>query len=229
MVSDRATAPDPGAAGEITEAERDRYADVLKFVANYDGGDCFAALPSLGEATGDLTLETFARTGAELETFRAEMEEEAGVVPNSVLLPIADVQCPALAFLAETANYPAFSIYFDLPKRYYSSGDQLAGRILNTGTDQVYLLIIDDDGTVQSVGPYLQPGDGEMRFSFFVTFLGEQVDTKQVLLAIASEEPLATLDRFSRVTADILFPLLREELRQRRITVDAAMVGVTVE
>jgi hypothetical protein len=226
--SDPSLAPTPGVAGEVTEAERDRYAAVLDHLSGYDGGPCFAALPSLGEETGDLTLEAFALTEDQLGRFRADMEATAGVVPLAVLLPILERQCPALAFIKDKTRYPEFSIYFDVPRRDLASGDVLEGRVLNTGTDHVSLLLIDDEGKVQNLDSRLVADAGSYGFEMRVFVENQAVATKQLLLALATSEPTDTVADFNRQPADFFFAALAEELSDRGLTVDAALIGFTV-
>jgi hypothetical protein len=226
--SDPRAAPAPGAAGEVTEAERDRYAAVLEQIASHDGGPCFAALPALGEITGDLTLDAFAVTPEELDSFRADLEENAGIVPLSVFLPITERQCPALAFLRSAADYPGFSIYFDLGDRDIESGALVEGRILNTGTDHVSLLAIDNEGLVQNATHLLTVGNGSAAFAMNIFRRRDAVETKQLLLAIATPGPLPVVEDFDEYPADIFFTALDAELRSLGYTADAAMIGITV-
>lgn len=228
IANDPAAALAPGAAGEVTESERNRYAAVLDVLGSFDGGPCFAALPSLGEETGDLTLEAFSQGPEALDRLRTDLETRAGEVPNSVFLPIVERQCAALGFLQQREDYPQFSIYFDMPRRNILQGELLEGRILNLGSDHVTLLIIDNDGKVQNLAAWLVPGPGSARFASRIFLDEQQVDTKQLLMAVASSEPLEAAVDFNRQPADFFFAALQQEIEDRKLRVEAAMIGFSV-
>ena len=238
---DPSTAPAPDAPPtdapapetDITPAERDGYRAILDYLATQDTGPCFAALPALGQETGALTLDAFGESAARLDGFRAGMEAATGLsaatLPGTYLKPISPAQCAALDFLRDAARYPAFGLYFDLPVRVIASGATLSARIHNTSGQVLHLVLIDDEGLVQTLDGFLQFRRGAGQFAIPMTFQGGPIVTQQLLLAIASPVPLETVRRASGQEAAPFFATLREELTTRGLTPDMAMVAFSVE
>ena len=238
---DPSTAPAPDAPPtdapapetDITPAERDGYRAILDYLATQDTGPCFAALPALGQETGALTLDAFGESAARLDGFRAGMEAATGLspatLPGTYLKPISPAQCAALDFLRDAARYPAFGLYFDLPVRVIASGATLSARIHNTSGQVLHLVLIDDEGLVQTLDGFLRFTRGAGQFAIPMTFQGGPIVTQQLLLAIASPVPLETVRRASGQEAAPFFATLREELTTRGLTPDMAMVAFSVE
>jgi len=238
---DPSTAPAPDAPPtdapapetDITPAERDGYRAILDYLATQDTGPCFAALPALGQETGALTLDAFGESAARLDGFRAGMEAATGLspatLPGTYLKPISPPQCAALDFLRDAARYPAFGLYFDLPVRVIASGATLSARIHNTSGQVLHLVLIDDEGLVQTLDGFLRFTRGAGQFAIPMTFQGGPIVTQQLLLAIASPVPLETVRRASGQEAAPFFATLREELTTRGLTPDMAMVAFSVE
>jgi len=132
------------------------------------------------------------------------MDWEAGVVPNSVLLPISEDQCPVLRFLQEATYYPDYTLHIDVPERALRSREVLSGRVFNTSGGHVTLLAIDDEGRISDVTDTLTVGADD---------------------ALTLSPALAPLLPY---TAEFFFALLTGELEQRGTTAEAAMVGFTV-
>ncbi|MEO0815378.1 MAG: hypothetical protein AAFY60_21135, partial [Myxococcota bacterium] len=134
-----------GSIGAISALERARFAAILDFVRSYDGGDCFAAIPTLSEATATLALDVFGETTQRLDRFRRGLESEAGIIPQAVLKPMSASQCTALTFVRSLPIYPQLGVVMELDSRTIRSGEELAGQVrLQRGTHN-HLLLVDDE------------------------------------------------------------------------------------
>lgn len=219
----------PAPAGEVSAGDRARYAAILEFMKSYDGGGCFAALPALGEETGVLTLDAFGETTKRLDVFKEGLDGAAGIVPNTYLKPVSEAQCATLSFIRAAPRYPAFTTYFELERREIPSGDTLTGRIYNTGGQVLHLLLIDDEGTVQTLDSFVRFRAAAAEFSIPMTFQGGPIVTQQLLLAVVSPKRLATVRDMNGKKADAFFAALAREQKDGQLRVDLSMVAFNVK
>ena len=150
--------PDTAAIGAVSALDRVRYATILDFVRRFDGGDCFAAVPTLSEVSATLALDVFGETQSSLDRFAAGLRDEAGVIPNAVLKPISAPQCAALAFVSTIPSYPQLSVELVLDSRSIKNGEQLRGQIRPQPGLHTYLLLVDDEGAVTSLNRFAKVG-----------------------------------------------------------------------
>jgi hypothetical protein len=219
----------PGPEGSVGATERARYTAVLEFLKSYDGGPCFAALPALGELSGSLSLDAFGETDRRLDGFRQGIEAKAGVVPSTFLKPVSDAQCATLAFIKATPRYPEFGMYFRVAEREIISGNFLSGEILNTSGMQIHLLLIDDDGLVQSLDSFLKFTRSAAGFEIPMTFQGGPIVTQQLLMAMGSIGRLDTIKAMNGTPAQEFFRALQEEQSARALDIDMSMIAFSVK
>jgi hypothetical protein len=219
----------PGPEGSVGATERARYTAVLEFLKSYDGGPCFAALPALGELSGSLSLDAFGETDQRLDGFRQGIEAKAGVVPSTFLKPVSDAQCATLAFIKATPRYPEFGMYFRVAEREIISGNFLSGEILNTTGMQIHLLLIDDDGLVQSLDSFLKFTRSAAVFEIPMTFQGGPIVTQQLLMAVGSIGRLDTIKAMNGTPAQDFFTALQDEQSARALDIDMSMIAFSVK
>ncbi|MEM6636310.1 MAG: hypothetical protein AAF667_10490 [Pseudomonadota bacterium] len=212
---------------QSVEEAQNIYEDVLDVMSSYNGGDCFAALPTISEQ-GQFKFETFARSEDDLVAFRDTVQDRAGSLPGTVMREIASPQCDALAFVQAAQQYPEFQIYFELEDRNIKSGEALKGTLGNLDRGFLSLLIIDDEGIVQDLGRFLRMQQGRAVFSVGMAVRGSPVETQQLLMAIQSPGPLATVDKHSGKKAQEFFLHLGQELFLSGGGEDIAVVAFTV-
>ncbi|WP_116087313.1 hypothetical protein [Tropicimonas sp. IMCC34011] len=215
--------------GVIDESERVRYAAMLTYLREFEApSTCFAALPVLGEETGTLTLDAFGETDAGLDSFRTGLEAAAGIAPGTFLRRVTDSQCAALRFVTHVGRYPEFGVYIDIAERNIVSGDQLEAAIRNTGGRNVHLLLIDDEGMVQVLDDYVSSRLGQHEIAIGMNLTGGDVETEQLLMALTSPGPLETVRSLNGANAPRFFGRLEQEMNQKALDLDAALVGFTV-
>lgn len=213
---------------QTEQASQDAYNAVLDFLQTYDGGSCFAALPTLTEGN-QLQIEAFATSINALEKFKAELIKATNTLPATDLKYISSNQCRALSFLRTSQNYPSFSLYFELRDRLIYSGELLQGTLANTGAGFVSLLLIDDEGTVQNLGDFIKFRQGTVDFSIPMTVQGSPVATQQMLMGLSTNSRLITARDMSGTKADDFFFTLAEELAQNNDQADLAVIAFTVQ
>lgn len=212
--------PDAGSPG-------DAYRGVLDFLRDYQGGGCFVVLPSarLGGLVG---LDGFAAEKDRLTAFMGEFRNATGVLAEANLDPVSNAQCRALSFARTMPRYPAFSLYFELENSRLRSGDRLFGTIHNVDERPLHLLLVDDEGTVQSVDGFVTETGAHARFAAYMTLTDGPVATVQLLVALAGESRLETIETHNGEHADRFFAALTEEVARRGISLDLAIASFSV-
>lgn len=204
------------------------YQSVLDIMVEVNKSPCFAALPTLSDDSV-FQLEVFAQTKAELAGFANELKARIGQSLNSTMKPISAAQCAAASFVSEGPAYPRFKLFFDVPRREIKSGEMLEGRIGNASGAFISFLLIDDEGVVQDLNSFLQFVPGGARFRIPMSLTGSPVITQQLLMAISSPSLLQSVISMNGSNAEVFFPALATELRQKGHTEDVALVAFSVE
>lgn len=207
--------------------EADAYARAVEFLKRYESGGCFVALPS--QRPGGLVgLDGFAAESSRLAIFLRDFRRSTGLQAAAASDNVSAAQCRALSFARSLPGYPTFSLYFEMPSRSVASGDVLSGKIRNVAGRSLHLLLVDDEGTVQSVEDFLTANGAEASFSAPMTLTSGPVSTVQLLVALAGEESLQTVSRMNGMRAEVFFGELTEELARRHISADIAIVSFSV-
>jgi hypothetical protein len=213
--------------GTEIDKPTDRYRRIVDFIRGYSGGDCFIALPAM-DLDGIVTFQTFGRDKAREDAFRDALGAIDGLKTEISSGDVADPQCLALAFAHAAQRYPGFSLVIDLNETEMASGTRLSGKVLNTTGRDVHLLLVDDEGTVQSMDSFLSAKEGVDRsFSVPLTLTGGPVATKQILMAIATDPPIWGLDQVKEPAADF-FRELAAQVESSHADVDLAVEGFNV-
>lgn len=221
---------------EVLTAEESMqlYQDMLSAISDFDGGNCFAALPELN-ADGEVSFRSFARTAPELDYFKATLEAIVGYAPPAELRPIASAQCAALEFASLAPTYPQFRMFLDLDESAIAGravGNNveftLAGIIGNVARGNRYLIIVDDDGLVQNLSDYTSPGLSRVGFRVGLTFKGDRVQTEQLIMAIQSSAELPAIRSMSGSPAPEFFQRLGYETVVTGADIDLAIASFIV-
>jgi hypothetical protein len=176
-----------------------------------------------------VTFQTFGRDQVREDAFRQALFEVNGFEAEISSGNVADPQCLALSFARGAKRYPGFSLMIDLDEAEVASGTALSGSVLNAGGRELHLLLVDDEGRVQSLDNLLAAGDGTDRpFSTPLTLTGGPVATKQILIAIATDDPLAVLAAPVDEPANAYFKRLGQEIAATGADVDLAVEGFSV-
>lgn len=213
--------------GTEVDKPTDRYRRIVDFIRGYPGGDCFIALPAM-DLQGTVTFQTFGRDKAREDRFREALSAIDGLKTEISSGDVADPQCLALAFAQAARRYPGFSLVIDLDETEMASGDRLSGKVLNSTGRDVHLLLVDDEGIVQSMDSFLSAKEGVDRsFSVPLTLTRGPVATKQILMAIATDPPIWGLDKVKEPAAGF-FRELAAQVEASNADVDLAVEGFDV-
>lgn len=198
-------APAPAPAPPLQTAEA--------FLRAYEDGPCFLIRPG---ASGDhvATPEAIGVDMSAFLRFEAAYKRAIGANSQASFKPIASPQCPVLALLKMSApgSDPRAEPHLDLTHFEIGGGSPLAGVVRGLAGRHLALLIVGEDGTVFRIPDTPTPGGDGAAFS---EQLGRadasSIGPLQLLVAVASNQPLASLDKFRSGAIASLAPKLSAE------------------
>lgn len=187
-------------------------ADLIQRIQSNPAPDCLVALPRRVGADGiGLTLisaQDDAR--AEFANRLLTRPEDAEIRQTPML--IDPRQCPALGFVAANRDYPATRIGIRIERAEVPSGNRLSGTLTNVRQRNLTLFLVDNNGVVHNLDRFVAQQDGTLRFDVPVTRVGPRRDTKQLILAVASDDPLDQFSALSGQRAEDVFTNLSAAL-----------------
>jgi len=184
-----------------------------RFLSGFDGGPCFFA--RVGAASGDSSAPTAAAPGSiaiegvgsqkqAFQRFYQEFLREVGVEPAFVVRLIAPPQCPAVDLIA-AARAAAAAPTIKLAAYDVARGKPLAGSIGALAGRNLDVLVITNDGLAHKIISRAAASDQSAPFSVPITPDAGSIGALQILVAIASPQPLDALATFrSGPSAEIL-------------------------
>ncbi len=190
------------------------------FIANFDGGDCFLVEPLPG---ADRPHE-YQGVGREIQPFRrfdAAYKREVGVEADLTLAPISAAQCPALDLVRLAAPEGQERPRLRLENYEVGPGKPLMGTISNLQGRRPYLVLVDDDGLVHRLEAKVESGGDSATFSVPLTPDASSIGPMQMLLAIASNEPIRALDTLHSVSLKSIVSRLLDDARRASASVEA--------
>jgi eukaryotic-like serine/threonine-protein kinase len=177
-----------------------------RFLASFEGGDCFAAFPvEVGDSSA--RVEGYAASLAPFQKLDRDFTASNGFEAKIQVGKVSAAQCPAVGLLARLGGRPGgpqITVARDTLRR----GDTLAGTIEPGSSNATDLVLVKDDGSVQTLAPYLKPGS-PMTFSVPL----DKADPGPLLLvALGSATPQPVLRQQKAAPADRVFPALERDL-----------------
>ena len=189
--------------------------------------DCFLALPAYEASAG--TIRSFAADAALQSEFAERLGRAESLPEHERVDRVSEAQCRALAFVRTLPRYPAFALTIQVENPHIASGEALVGRISNVDGRVLSLLLVDDEGFVQDVEPFLRrTGARDPAFVAPLVLTGDPETTTQLLLAIASDTPLDTVKLHSGAEAGEFFEILEQEINRRAADIEVALQPFSV-
>ena len=197
------------------EAQEPRFteADIRDHVNSHDGGNCYFAFPAdIGEGRAEIVGYGNQRApfDALRDSFRARFGFDAAIDVRNV----SEDQCvmvEALGNLAAAGAAPPVAL--DLSHSVLRSGGSLSGTISGLGERHLSLLMLDNFGFVHVLDGYVTRDAGSASFEIGEMTTASRMDFQpQLVLSIASAEPLQALDLAQSVPASELIPSLLDEI-----------------
>lgn len=195
---------------------------IRAYLDDYDGGDCFLVTP-VAISRAAAVLEGFGNSSATFDTFSQAFRSAQGFNASIGRRQITPQQCPALKFVNDLHVDHARAPRINLDTTELKSGDALSGTIENVSNKMVEFLLITDNGQVQNLSPLLKPGTDSMSFTIGLQRNQSDASPLQLLVAIASAQPLPSLQNRQPVAADIFFPQALKEAKDANTLVTATV------
>lgn len=192
-----------------------RLAALVERVRAHLDAPCLLGLPQVLD--GALNLAVMAPDQRQIADFMAEIDTSQSdpVVSQPVLLD--NRQCPGIAFLRRTPQYPAFGLPIQLARPEVANGTNLVGRIENGAGAYNTLLLIDDNGVVHDLRRFLIVQGGQVTFDVPITRAGTTRDTHQILIALATKDRITSVTANAGRLASDFFPALAAEVGENTL------------
>jgi hypothetical protein len=192
--------PDDPALRELIERIQGRLADTCILALPAGGGETPLQLQMI--SADDQTISEF--EAAALRDLSFEMERNRQLIDT--------LQCAALNMLRTNDRYPTFPISIGLVTDQIDSGGNLQGVVRGLGSRTISIILVDDNGVVQNLRRFVTQFGSEYRFDIPMTRDGTPRDTRQLLVVLATQGPIATLAQMDGQLADDVFPEMSQEL-----------------
>jgi len=140
---------------DVGARQAERRTQIVSFIKQYDGGECFYAAPTL-VAENTANIEGFGSSVAPFEVLDAEFKRANGFHANIGLHQVTPPQCAAVTFLSRVRNEPGHPPRPELSTASAQGG--ITGAVTDFGDRYVDLLLVADDGAVFNVSQRLRPG-----------------------------------------------------------------------
>jgi serine/threonine-protein kinase len=215
-----ATAPEPPAGDQQAAiapeppAPSFTSADIQAHVAGFDGGNCFFAFP---DRIGDGRAEVigYGNQRQPFDALRDGFAQRFGFDAAIEMRAVTDDQCAVVEALDELNTRGDNSVGIDLSRGVVRSGSSLSGTISGLGDRHLGLLMLDNFGFVHNLRNYATVNKDNGTATFEINGLSTANPMEfqpQLVLSIASEEPLRALDLEQPAPASQVLPALLEEV-----------------
>jgi serine/threonine protein kinase len=186
--------------------------EIDRFIHQFDGGECFLAVPSnvsaqaaeiVGYGLGPKPFDALDEAFKKANGFEAKID----------VRKVTPAQCPALVFVKQFHSTVEGPLKFEVEKIDLRSGDKLQAT-LDTTAANISLLIVDDEGLVYDVTKQLRSGPSGREFAMVLHGAPARRPQPWLLLAIASAQPIAALESAEPLAGKDFFPSLGAEVGQ---------------
>src|SRR5262249_38701498 len=137
---------------------------IRRYIEQYNGGDCFYAAPGVVRPPF-VEVEGFGATTRAFEALNDVFKRDNGIEADVHVRVVTPAQCPAITFLSQIKGERARGPRIELDNFNLRNGEVLSGLVSGIGSRTVELLIVFDNGMVQSVTHLLKPGTDAKTFA----------------------------------------------------------------
>ncbi len=196
---------------EVTEGPPSQVDEFILRIRGQLALPCIVATPRR-DADGAVTLEMLAANESDVTAFATQLLEGVTDPPARRNVLVDSRQCPALNFIREGSRYPTFPLGIAVEADTIESGGRLVGALQGAQGRFVTLIVVDDNGVVQDLAPFLSFSGDTVRFDVPMTRFGPARDTQALLIAAATSGRPAALDSHVGFLAEDFFPALRQSV-----------------
>lgn len=173
-------------------------------------------------------LSGFALDDATLDGIAGDWQSATGASPTLSRSLIDKAHCPALDFAASLPRGAVAALGLSLDSgTEQKGGTAISGKITGAGAKPLTLFLVNEAGGVTEMSPHVTTGGDAAQFSFMLTLPKGAPKTRQLLLALASDDALAAALRDLPAGSDAagMFAFLTESARD---VAGGAQAGLTV-
>ena len=163
--------------------------NLIRKIRENTGPDCLLTLPRRDGEAG-VGLDMMATRDTAFSEFSRTTLTQGDETLRQTRTLLDPRQCPAVDYIRDNRDYPATRLGLRLDTPNVVSGNRITGVLRGTGGKYVALLLVDNNGVVQDLQRFLSQSGNFTRFDVPVTRAGPRRDTAQILLAVASSNPL---------------------------------------
>jgi serine/threonine-protein kinase len=190
---------------------------VASYLRDYNGGDCFFVSP-ISVAAREARIEAFGASPAPFIEFDSAFQRNMGFEPEISLRQVTSAQCPVVEFLArKTAQRGSRPPRLTIKSDRLRSGQELSGTVDAKADANVEVLLVADDGLVHNLGPFSKRSGDTISFNLRVE-ASSGGEKPQLVIAISSPRPLASLKMSGPANADRFFRQLQEETSRGQVS-----------
>jgi serine/threonine-protein kinase len=182
-------------------------------VRDYDGGDCFLALPTALTATS-ADIDAFGLNRKVFEDLDTAFTKAQGFEAAIEAGQVTQGQCAVLRFVNDLRrSAKAGAGRLEIARTSIRSGELQTGSLV-TDRPTAVLLVVDDEGRISDVSQQLAPASSGRRFNVRLTASRQGRVQPVILLALASTQPIAALRNGAGLTQASLSGVVREAAGQ---------------
>ncbi|MBT0957254.1 protein kinase [Alphaproteobacteria bacterium KMM 3653] len=223
------TEPDTGLqtdTGEVVDAQTptdpdfDRVIKMVEWVRNYSQPPCvYTSVMNASDTS--IALEGYATTIDPFWQLLADFQRAHGVEPDIEMRTVNESQCQVINFLRNMADSPAATPRLTLDKDVLKQGEHIVGKVSNLEDREIWLFLVDYNGGVYNISKRLSPKeDGTYTFSLKLSLPTLQAGAfvPQLIVAVATDVPLKTIDVPDGTTSTVLMPIVQADIRRNGVT-----------
>lgn len=192
---------------------------IKDFIKDYDGGDCFFAMP-VRVTERSAAIDGFSQSKTAWEGFDQAFTSRFGFSPDVVGNRIWSHQCAALQFLRRASGEGVPPILF-LASTKVVRGHSLAGEVRGWDGQSLTLLQVQEDGTVVDVSNALKRDGTAQTFDLRMSRDIGPGPFPQLLIVVAGPHPPTAPNPAGAQSADRVFATILDDAAKRgdRLTV----------
>ena len=213
MAAPNSRPSDPAPGLSSAQLRTSRIENITRYITDYDGGECFFITPiSVGEAAA--RIEGYGASITPFQVLDDTFKKANGFEPDIGVRQVTVPQCPAITFLGRFRTQRATAPRLEINATNLRSGQVLTGYIEGDGNRHVELLLVSDDGAVHNLSRLVKTTSDGKTFNLRLQLAGSSGAQPQILIAVASAQPLNSLQLSQPGDARQVFPaVLAEETR----------------
>lgn len=202
-------------------AKSDPIGTQMAYLADYLAPLCTFVSVADARAEG-FVLDGFTTDPKNLDGFVDSWAAHTSLTPTLNTHTITPGQCATIDFAHrhQTTDSDPLGLSLEKPAEVVKSGDTVTGKVDGLEGRSVTLFLFSEAGGATNLKPWTTENpDGTVSFAFDLTLQKGAPPAPQLLVAVASDKPLPTLDQVpAGVTSETLVPFLEQQFAQAGVT-----------